>query len=418
MAEQGSGSGSVVLAIGAAAAAYFFWPQIAAALGIQSTPPTAAAPPTPGPIAPPGAQLTNNSPTTVLQQNSNVVFSNLPPLPIQLGPACIAGSTPVGNVGCCAYNNVISCPPGITPPAGATPTDNCLPGYTIDAAGVCVEYSDAQLIGAFNSIPWSGLTNIPAEQIARIDPQILTQYASTVGVNPGTVLAYMLGLGGAAAAGTTTTGSDGNLYTYTVQNEAGQSVGFWLKQSAGALKGVPGGRISRIGAALPITNNTLIEASHNPDLAAILGNHPAALLTVPQWNYFYTQASGIVQRGPQHPAGEPGARVNAATYQAIRRAAGMPARKLPNYAGTTLGTIRRSAPGAFPLGSIKAGPMRVPFVTPGNHTIYRIPGRGSVVGRVTGASGTGRMGLITDGGGNHRWERSPFPRKANWRRAE
>jgi hypothetical protein len=378
MAQGNGSSATPILLIGGAIAAYLYWPQLSAMLGIAATPAATS-------TLPAGAQLTNSSPTI----NT-------------------AGATPLGTQGCFAYNNVISCPPGISPPAPAAPINNCQPGYSPDANGVCTEYSDAALLAGLNSIQWNGTQAIPTEQINRIDPQILAQYGTQTGITPGSVLAYMIGLGGNAPNGTVTTGSDGNIYTFTS--------GMWLKTgllanplvhfygsgSTGALTGARLGRISRIGAALPITNNTLIEASHNPDTAAVLGNNPAALLTVPQWNYFYTQASGVVQSVPAHPTGAPGARVNAATYHQIRQAADLPVR---------LGTIRRSAPGAFPLGGITTGPIRRPYIPPQNRTIYRIPGRGSV-------PAAGKMGLISSGGGNHRWTRSPFPRAANWRVAE
>jgi hypothetical protein len=374
MAEDNTGI--IMLAIGGIAA-YFYWPQISAALGLPSS--TAAATLVPTqliPSVPVTAQMTNSSPTM-----------NTP------------GSVPVGTQGCSMYNNLISCPPGVSPPPPAAPINNCQPGYSVDANGTCTLYSDAQLLAGLNSIQWSGLTAIPAEQIKRIDPQILAEYASTTGVNPGTVLAYMLGLGGAGRPGQKTTGSDGNLYTYTN--------GVWIRPAAGALSGVPGGRVARLAGALPINNNILIKASHDPDTAAMVGNDPRALLTVPQWNYFYGQASGVLQTKPAHPYGQPGAKVNAQTYQQIRRANGL-AVELTGPA--TLGTVRRAARGAFPLGSIGFGPDRVPFVQPGNRTIYRVPGQGLVVSK--------RMGVITSGGGAHRWARSPFPRPVDWRMAQ
>jgi hypothetical protein len=371
MAAQNGNDNTLLLLGIAGAAAYYFWPQISAALGLPST--TTPAAPTTVPV---GAQVTNASPTI-----------NTP------------GSVAVGPAGCFMYNNLISCPPGVSPPPPAAPINNCQPGYSVDANGVCTLYSDAELLAGLNSIQWSGLTAIPAEQIQRIDPQILAEYASTTGVNPGTVLAYMLGLGESAAAGQKATGTDGNLYTFTN--------GVWLRPASGALSGIPGGRLARIAGALPITNEILIKASHDPQTAAIVGNDVRALLTVPQWNYFYAQASGVLQTRPQHPAGQPGAKVNAQTYHQLRRANGLAVELI---GPGTLGTVRKAPRGAFPLGSIASGPDRVPFMPPVNRNIYRVPGQGLVVSQ--------RMGVITSGGGNHRWSRSPFPRPVNWRVAE
>ena len=364
------GSSTTLLLFGGIAAAiYFYRTQIEAELstlgiGIPGLTPTSAAPTT----ATTPAQATNSSPIT----------------------AATPGAVAVGTQGCFSYAGMISCPAGVSPPAAAPPQNNCQAGYSIDASGVCTLYSDAQLLAGLNSIQWSGSTAIPTEQINRIDPAILAAYGANVGVNPGTVLAYMLGLGGAGSPGQTTTGSDGNLYTYT-------NNGSWQRSASATLSGL--GRLGAVAAALPITNSILTEASHNPHTAALVGSDARALLTVPQWNYFYAQASGIVQTIPQHPAGDPGAKVNAATYHQIRQAAGLPVR---------LGTLRPSAPGAFPLGGISDGPSRTPYVFPGNRNIYRVPGRGAVR----------NMGLISSGGGNHRWSRSPFPRPADWREAQ
>jgi hypothetical protein len=372
MAQQNGDNTILYLGI-AGALAYYFWPQISAALGLPAATTTTAASAS---TVPADAQVTNASPTI-----------NTP------------GSVAVGTGGCFMYNNLISCPPGVAPPPPAAPINNCQPGYSVDANGVCTLYSDAELLAGLNSIQWAGLTAIPAEQIQRIDPQVLAEYASTTGVNPGTVLAYMLGLGSSGTAGQTRTATDGNLYTFTN--------GVWLRPASGRLAGTPGARYSRLAAVLPITNEILIRASCDPETAAIVGNDPRALLTVPQWNYFYAQASGVLQTHPQHPAGEPGAKVNAQTYHQMRRANGLAVELL---GPGTLGTVRKAARGAFPLGSIANGPDRVPFTQPGNRNIYRVPGQGLVVSR--------RMGVITSGGGNHRWSRSPFPRPVNWRQAE
>ena len=253
-------------------------------------------------------------------------------------------------------------------------------------------YSDQALLIGLNSIHWTGLNDIPAEQINRVDPQILAMYSQTTGVTPGSVLAYMLGLGGGATEGTKETGSDGNIYVMTN--------GVYVQQAKGStLAGIPGG-LQRMAAAVPITNQILIKASHDPATAAILGNDPRGLLTVSQWNYFYTQASGVLQTEPHSPMENPGALINAETYQALREQSGLPIR---------LGTLRSANPRMFPLGSIRPGPVRRPYIPPQNRNIYRVPGRGAVVQR---------LGLLFDGGGDHRWAKSPFPRPVMWRRAE
>lgn len=105
------------------------------------------------------------------------------------------------------------------------PTNPCSGGFTLDAGNVCVRYADAQLLANLNSIQWTGPGDVPTEQINRIDPLILSRYASETNVNPGTVLAYMLGLGGPSIAGTFRTGSDGNKYQY--------SGSAWIRSTAG-----------------------------------------------------------------------------------------------------------------------------------------------------------------------------------------
>lgn len=407
MAESNSGS-SLVLLAGAGVAAYYFWPQIQAALGLTATaaPVQSSTPSTLPGGTPPGAQTTNSSPSI-----------NTP------------GAVALGN-GCFSYQGTISCPPGIAPPQPAMPGGSCPAGYTysptlgvcfnnssesqgvactngynMDAAGVCTMYTDTQLIAGLNSIQWPGTTAIPAEQIARIDSQIVAASNMASGITPGSVLAYVLGLGGAAANSTQATGSDGNLY---------QMIGaVWVRltpaypASGSGLQGL--GRLGRLAAALPVTNDLLTKASYDPATAAILGTDPRGLLSVPQWNYFYGLASGVLQTKPTHPYGQQGAKINAAQYQALRQQAGL---------AVKLGSIRNARPGAFPsglgplrssMGSISAGPSRKPFVYPGNRNIYRIPGQGAV---------PQKLGVIQSGGGNHRWARSPFPRPAWWRTAE
>jgi hypothetical protein len=352
--------------------------------------------------------------------------------------AAIPGATPVGTDGCYEYqtgtdgSSVINCPPGVSPPAAAAPANNCQAGFTLDAAGVCTMYPDAVLLAQLNTLPWSGLSNIPAEQIARIDPQILAMYSTTTGVNAGTVLAYILGLGANPTDGTVMNGSDGNVYkalggvfyrqgTQTLTTmPAGLATTAALASpfqrgnpfAAGtALQGV--GRIGRLGtvsdvaAALPITNATLIAASCNPQIAALVGRNPAAMLTASQWNAFYTQCTGIVQGIPLHDPDMIGALMSAEQYQARRAAAGL-------QTVSNLGTLRPARRGAFPLGRVGLINQWVP---PVNRTIYQVPGRGAVpAGR--GNRIPRRMGLISDGGGDHRSARSPFPRPSWWREAE
>jgi hypothetical protein len=325
--------------------------------------------------------------------------------------ASTPGAVPVGTGGCFLYPNgtggavVLNCPPGVSPPP-TTPTANtCANGYTMDAAGVCTEYSDAMLLANLNSIPWTGLNAIPAEQIQRLDPQILAQYVNTQGVNQGTVLAYMLGLGDSGVNGQITNGSDGNAYQY--------SNGVFILQGTASgntqpstLSGVPmRARLGSLASALPITNAVLIEASSNPAIAALVGTDPRAMLTAQQWNYYYAQATGIIQAVPLNPPGDPSALMSAAAYQAARRAAGL-------MTTQNLGSIRSARRGAFPLGAINQ------WVPPGNRTIFRIPGRGAVpAGRGGGVPAPAKLGVITNGGGNHRWARSPFPRPSWWREA-
>lgn len=316
------------------------------------------------------------------------------------------GGVPLGTSGCFSYgagtlgagqDAYISCPPGVSPPAGSAPVNNCPPGFTLDAAGICTRYPDAVLLAQLNTIPWTGLSDIPAEQIQRIDPQILATYSTTVGVNSGTALAYMLGLGTISTNGQMMQGSDG--FSYQAQG------GVWIRQGTGAtLHGL--GRLGAVlTAALPITNATLIEASVNPAIAQLVGDDPRAMLTVAQWNYYYSQAAGTVATGLHDDSG---VLMSAAQYQMAREAAGLPL-------SSKLGVIRNARKGAFPLGGLGLINQWVP---PGNRSIYRIPGRGAVPAGRGGSIPPPRMGVIHDGGGNHRWARSPFPRPSFWREAE
>jgi hypothetical protein len=370
--------GLILLALGGAAAYLTkdkWLPQAEAAVGYQPAGGAST------PLQPPGTTTGNNQP---------------------IGPGT-PGATPLGN-GCYSYRTgtdsslVISCPPGVNPPpAGTTPDASiCQSGYTLDPAGVCVKYGDAYLLANLNTIPWTGLSDIPAEQIYRIDPQILQFYVGQANVNGGTALAYMLGLGaGSAPDGTMTVGADGN--SYKLQQ------GVYYRQGTGTrLNG-----LRTLARALPITSAVLIQATVNPAVAQLLANDPRALLTAAQWNAYYTQASGVLQ-ALDLSLGQPAALINAMEYQRRRRSAGL-------QTVARLGTMRTARRGAFPLGAINQ------WVHPGNRNIYQIPGRGAVPagrgGMIPAPKPFARMGLIHDGGGNHRSKRSPFPRPTDWRQA-
>jgi hypothetical protein len=388
-------NGLIVLGIGGAIAYLTrdsWLPQLETTLGVGT--PAAA-----------GTGATGNNPSAPTTTTANQ--------PITINTP---GAVPIGNQGCFSYSNgtagstVINCPPGVSPPAAAAPaTGSCAAGFTQDAAGVCTLYPDAVLLANLNTIPWTGLSDIPTEQIMRIDPQILSMYSTTTGVNGGTALAYMLGLGSNPADGAIINGTDGNAYKALA--------GVFYRQgtatsTTATVHGVPRmGRLGQLAAALPITNATLIMASADPRIAALVGRDERAMLSAAQWNAYYTQATGIVQGIPLHPGDDRQALMSAEQYQARRLAAGLavgPAR---------LGLIRSARRGAFPLGGLGYINQWVP---PGNRTIYQIPGRGAVPagrgGRVPARTLAGnRMGLIQDGGGNHRWARSPFPRPSWWR---
>lgn len=360
--------------------------------------------------------------------------------------SAIPGAIPLGNQGCYQYqtgtdgSTVINCPPGVNPPP-TSPANNCAAGFTLDAAGICTRYPDAVLLAQLNSLPWTGLADIPAEQIARIDPQILALYSITTGVNGGTVLAYMLGLGSNPADGTIMNGTDGNAYKAMGGVFYRQGTATWQTQTGGGAPQNPSavnqyssgggnndtagpgpiygssslGRLGRLGtvsditAALPITAATLVMASCNPTIAALVGRDPRAMLTATQWNAYYTQCSGIVQGIPVGDPNMIGALMSAEQYQARRRAAGL-------QTGSNLGTLRPARRGAFPLGRIGQINQWVP---PGNRTIFQIPGRGPVpAGKGGGPQPRRNLGVIHDGGGNHRFARSPFPRPTWWREAE
>jgi hypothetical protein len=321
--------------------------------------------------------------------------------------AATPGAIPVGDQGCYQYGTgtsgsaVITCPPGVNPPPTAPPaTVPCQAGFTQDAAGICTMYPDAYLLANLNSVPWTCLSDIPAEQIQRIDPQILSTYATVTGINAGTVLAYLLGLGANPLNGTMMQGSDGNIY------QALNSV-FYRQGTAtsSTLSGTPSSQqAAKLVAALPISQSVLIMASANPIIAQLVGRDQRAMLTAAQWNYYYTQATGVVQGIPLHEPSTQGALMSAEQYQAMRRAHHLETR-------ANLGTLRPARRGAFPLGKLGLINQWVP---PGNRTVYSIPGRGAVP---AGRGGGPRLGLIQSGGGDHRWARSPFPRPSWWREA-
>lgn len=353
------------------------------------------------PGAPTATGATGNNPNAPTTSTANQPIT-----------AATPGAVPVGPNGCFLYPNgtdgstIMNCPPGVNPPPASAPVNNCSDGFTLDAAGICTRYPDAVLLAQLNTLPWTGTSDIPVEQINRIDPQILQMYSTTTGVNAGTVLAYMLGLGGAAADGTIMHGSDGNAYKSLngVYYQQGPSTG-------STVNGIRLGRLGDVTAlaqALPITNATLILASANPAVAAIVGRDQRAMLTAAQWNNFYTQATGIAQGIPLHPSDMQGALMSAAQYQARRAAAGL-------ETTSNLGTLRPARRGAFPLGRIGFINQWVP---PGNRTIYQIPGRGAVPAGRGGKIPPRKLGVIHDGGGNHRSARSPFPRPSWWREAE
>ncbi len=85
--------------------------------------------------------------------------------------AGIPGAQQLGN-GCYSYptgtdgSMVVNCPPGFNPPPAAA-RNNCAEGFTQDAGGICTRYPDSVLLANLNSIPWTGLSDIPSEQINR-----------------------------------------------------------------------------------------------------------------------------------------------------------------------------------------------------------------------------------------------------------
>ena len=345
---------------------------------------------------------TANSSAPGLTTGSNSAIGPSVPGAVEIAPGVFVYSNGTLDT----TDQVTTTSPGTNPPITTPAPNNCGAGYTLDAAGICTLYPDAYLIANFNTIPWTGLSDIPTEQISRIDPQLLSTYASTTGVNAGTALAYILGLGGASTNGTMVTGSDGNTYQYN--NGVFFRQGTATTQTSQALGRL--GRLQNLAAALPITTATLVMASSDPHIAALVGNDPRAMLTSAQWDYYYTQASGVIQALPT-PTTDPNQLITAQQYQANRRSAGLQTTQ-------RIASIRTARRGAFPLGRIGTITQWVP---PGNRTIYQIPGRGAVPAGPGGVAPPARrraLGLIHSGGGDHRWARSPFPRPAWWREAD
>jgi hypothetical protein len=172
-------TGTVIKIAAVGGVAYYFWPRIESYLGITPAAPAAPAPSTAATVAT----------TTAATATAN----SAPPLTAaQQAQAAASAAT-------AAY-------------IAATAPPSCPAGFTLDAAGTCTEYTDLALLNGLNTIQWTGVQNIPAEQISRIDPQILAQYVGTQKVNAGSVLAYILGLGDSPVSGQAYTGSDSKTY--------------------------------------------------------------------------------------------------------------------------------------------------------------------------------------------------------------
>lgn len=332
-------------------------------------------------------------------------------------PGALAGAGRIRSLsgdGCWSYGTgtsgsaVTNCPPGVNPPP-TTPamTDaDCAQGFTMDATGICTRQPDNFLLARINSVPWTGLSDITPAQIQNINAGIFDVYTTTTGINAGTALSHVMGLPPQPQDGTMWQGNDSMIYkalggVYYRQGTATHQT------LSGKLRGLGAAPVS---AALPITNAVLVMASADPSIAALVGRDQRAMLTAAQWNAYYTQATGVVQGIHLHPGDMQGALMSAAQYQARRRAAGL-------QTTTNLGTLRPARRGAFPLGFAHMGLINQ-WVPPGNRTIFQIPGRGAVPAGRGGRVPAPRMGLISDGGGDHRWARSPFPRPVWWREAE
>ncbi len=240
--------------------------------------------------------------------------------------------------------------------------------------------------------------------------------AAAPSIAPGTSGAALVAACGLPADSTKWTTAQDLLWQQCYAASQQQTVAQAFPSGGSTLNG-----LHRLRGAVPITSATLQQASVDPMTAALVGRDPRALLTGQQWNYYYAQATGKLQPIQVHPPGFPHALMSAADYQLARAARGLPVGKsqqratlgfirtlgVPPYV-PSLGTIHTPAAGAFPLGSITAGPDRRPFITPGNNPIYRVLNRGAVAQRK-------QLGVIHAGGGAHRWARSPFPRPATYR---
>ncbi len=446
--QKNPGGTDLALVAAAGAALYYFWPQISGVFGssasvqagevIPTRQPTTASRVLPRvnsgfastPTIDPLTETGTGSPLTMrgirmrslsgvrrLGSAALVAQAAMAQLRSDAGPQ-VTNNSPIGPWtpgaeqlpgGCWKYGNtpvLVNCPPGAAPPLPRPPArGRCAPGYTMDSAGICARTDDQVILAQLNSTPATGSAASRAyteTALPHLDPTILGVYASTIGIKPGSMLASIVGLPANPTTGVMEQGNDGFNYlpiqgTYVRQGTATQ-----LTRPTGPI----GPRIrlhglAAIAGALPITNAALIAASNDPEIAAMIGNDPRAMLTIAQWNVFYTQATGVAQGAPRYPQVDPHELISATEYQQWRRDAGLEA------APKGMGMIRNSRPGAFPLGGISDGPNRQPFIQPGNANVYRIPGSTGV-----------RLGSIRTGGGNHRWARSPFPRAAGWREAE
>ena len=78
-------------------------------------------------------------------------------------------------------------------------------------------YKDNDLVARINAIHWTGLNDIPDEQLKRIDGKVRIGYTKLGPVLPGSVLAYMLGLGDRTIPGEIQFGNDGLKYKTVCQ---------------------------------------------------------------------------------------------------------------------------------------------------------------------------------------------------------
>lgn len=88
---------------------------------------------------------------------------------------------------------------GASTPVSSTPV-NTVPGATVS---VTPKYSDTDLLHQLNVLPWNN-TDYPQDQLTRIGLQIPLNYSlkdPNSGIMPGTVLAFLTGVGGAGTVG-------------------------------------------------------------------------------------------------------------------------------------------------------------------------------------------------------------------------